>query len=206
MLFCRNRYAHDGFLSGSSSGFGSAAGAFTTFDENSPVCGGFGLSSSLMISPPFLPSAQASAPRRPPLRTYAPRLPAVARPVDRLRVVSSCPLAWMMSFRLTRAMIFPSPSAVPKYAGPGIRLCLDRGTKCLLTARASIQRTGTRRPMYSACVGSIASGISNRRAEGWRPSGIRVTAPESMVLLTRTLPALSALPNPRVLSRGRSAK
>jgi Domain of unknown function (DUF4326) len=107
------------FDSFSAFGFGCATGtgAFTTFDENSPAFGGFGLPRTLITSHPSSPDAQESVSGRPPLAFCAPRLSQVRQAASALRfadlLVHS---AWRVSSWLTGSHHTP---AAASYAADG---------------------------------------------------------------------------------------
>src|SRR5208282_1921407 len=89
-------------------GFGCATGAFTTFEENSPVCGGFGfpriLITSLRSSFYALVSVAGSLHRH----SYASRSSLEEQEASALPTLSLTPaLASRMSFSLRNAMIRP---------------------------------------------------------------------------------------------------
>jgi hypothetical protein len=118
------KFAYDDYFSGS--GFGTGTGAFTTFDENSPVCGGFGFPRTLMTSLQSSPLARASATKRQPQRTCAPRYFAEEEQALALELLSGIHrLAWRMSFRLTESR---SRSDAAFNSGGGEDVCRNRQT------------------------------------------------------------------------------
>jgi len=100
----RKPSAYDDFFTGF--GFGCVTGAFTTFDENSPVCGGFGFPRILMTSLRSSLSALVLAAERQPQRTCAPRFSPGEEVADSaLRSLCSIRfLAWLNSFHCIMEM------------------------------------------------------------------------------------------------------
>ncbi len=101
-------------------------------------------------------------------------------------------LAWWMSSRcLRKNTILRSAPASPKAALPAMRLCLVRGSTCLLIAPAPMEPTAMQGHAYSASAKRIASAISCSPTGRRRlPSGIRRTAQELTDPWTRILRAL----------------
>lgn len=124
--------------------------------NNSPVCGDFGfprilslLVAIVMTSSPSSPYDQALAQGSPSPSICASRWSRQMLGACVCRAVSSIPLlASRMSFRrLRKGMIRQSWLAVPKYTVRRMRLCLSRGSTCLLTASGTMKLTRMNRRM-----------------------------------------------------------